>query len=112
MVENVLQKMKSAEKDDGEEDLEDVEIEADLEKIPSVKAEAAPVKTMTAEELKQKELKKLKKKRYMENKKRKWFQSKNNTYIYIEGLPNEVTAEELRQYFVRCGVIGLDPNTG
>eukprot|EP00347_Sterkiella_histriomuscorum_P022714 403337435 len=73
---------------------------------------ADPVKTMTAEELKAKELKKLKKKRYLENKKRKWYQTKVNTFIYIQGLPNDVTHEDLKEYFVRCGVIRLDPNTG
>lgn len=35
-----------------------------------------------------------------------------NTFIYITGLPDDVTKEELRDHFVRCGVIRLDPNTG
>ena len=64
---------------------------------------------MTAEELKQRELKKLKKKRYLENKKRKWYQTKMNTYIYIQGLPNDITEQELKDYFVRCGILRLDP---
>ena len=67
---------------------------------------------MTAEELKAKELKKLKKKRYLENKKRKWYQTKVNTFIYIQGLPNDITHDELKEFFARCGVIRLDPNTG
>ena len=67
---------------------------------------------MSVEEIKAKELKKLKKKRYLENKKRKWYQSKVNTYIYIKGLPNDITEAELKEYFVRCGVIRLDPYTG
>ncbi|CDW88320.1 rna binding domain protein [Stylonychia lemnae] len=70
------------------------------------------VKTMTAEELKAKELKRLKKKRYLENKKRKWYQTKVNTFIYIQGLPLDITHEDLKEFFGRCGVIRLDPNTG
>ena len=69
-------------------------------------------KPMTAEELRLKELKKLKKKRYMENKKRKWYQTKVNNYIYIQGLPNDITEPELKEYFIRCGVLRLDPFTG
>lgn len=67
---------------------------------------------MSEEELKQRELKKQKKKRYQENKKRKWYQSKMNTYIYIQGLPDDVTEAELKEYFGRCGVIRLDPYSG
>ena len=59
-----------------------------------------------------KELKKQKKKRYQENKKRKWFQTKVNNYVYVQGLPNDITESELRDFFVRCGVIRLDPASG
>ena len=69
-------------------------------------------KPLSAEELKLKELKRLKKKRYMENKKRKWYQTKVNNYIYIQGLPNDITEQELKEYFIRCGVLRLDPFTG
>ena len=69
-------------------------------------------KPLSAEELKLKELKKLKKKRYTENKKRKWYQTKVNNYIYIQGLPNDITEQELKDYFIRCGVLRLDPFTG
>ena len=75
----------------------------------ALQEESAP---MSAEELKLKEQKKLKKKRYLENKKRKWYQTKVNNYVYIQGLPNDVTETELKEYFVRCGVIRLDPVTG
>jgi HIV Tat-specific factor 1 len=57
-------------------------------------------------------MKKLKKKRYQENKKRKWYQSKVNNYIYIQGLPDDVTEAELKESFVRCGVIRIDPYSG
>ncbi len=67
---------------------------------------------MTAEELQLREQKRLKKKRYQENKKRKWFQTKVNNYVYVQGLPKDITEYELRDYFVRCGVLRLDPATG
>ena len=81
-----------------------------MEDDPAV--DEATGKPLTAEELKQRELKKLKKKRYLENKKRKWYQTKVNTYIYVQGLPNDITEQELKEYFVRCGVIRLDPFSG
>jgi len=35
-----------------------------------------------------------------------------NTFIYIQGLPNDITKEELKEYFTRCGVMRLDAVTG
>ena len=35
-----------------------------------------------------------------------------NNYIYIQGLPDDITENELKEYFVRCGVVRLDPHTG
>jgi len=58
-------------------------------------------------------MKKLKRKRYLENKKKKWFESKDSDkYIYIEGLPDDATEEELSKYFKKCGILKLDPHTG
>ena len=48
----------------------------------------------------------------MENKKRKWYQTKVNNYIYVQGLPDDINEQELKDYFVRCGVIRLDPYSG
>ena len=67
---------------------------------------------MTEEQLKEKELKRLKRKRYLDNKKKKWFEDKTNTYIYVQGLPEDVTVSELQEYFRKCGVFKLDPKTG
>lgn len=67
---------------------------------------------MTADELKAKELKRLKRKRYQQNRKNKWFDNKNNTYIYITGLPDDVTKQELQKYFLKCGSLKIDPHTG
>jgi HIV Tat-specific factor 1 len=30
----------------------------------------------------------------------------------VQGLPTDITETELRDYFVRCGVLRLDPVTG
>ena len=67
---------------------------------------------MTAEEIKLREQKRLKKKRYQENKKRKWFQTKVNNYVYVQGLPTDINEQELKDHFIRCGVLKLDPFTG
>jgi HIV Tat-specific factor 1 len=35
-----------------------------------------------------------------------------NTFIYVQGLPNDITHDELKEYFVRCGVLRIDPGNG
>jgi HIV Tat-specific factor 1 len=62
--------------------------------------------------LKQAELKKEKRKRYKENKKKKWYNCKMNTSVYVSGLPQDITIEEIDAHFTRCGIIRLDPHTG
>lgn len=69
-------------------------------------------KPLTAEELKKKELRKLKKKRAAENKKRKWFESKENKYVYVQNVPVNATVQEIKDFFARCGVVKIDPQTG
>jgi RNA recognition motif-containing protein len=64
---------------------------------------------MSSEELQAKELKRLKRKRYQQNKKSKWFDNKINTFIYVKGLPKDVTTEEISKYFVKCGSLKIDP---
>ena len=71
--------------------------------------EEAPV---SEEQMKLRELRKQKRKRNAENRKKKWFNQKVNTYIYIQGLSGDTTVEELSDYFKKCGMIKLDPNTG
>ena len=46
------------------------------------------------------------------NKKNKWFEDKHNTFIYVSGLPRDITASELSKYFVKCGSLKVDPHTG
>lgn len=40
-----------------------------------------------------------------------WFDLKVNTHVYVTGLPDDVTAEELVEVFSKCGVIKEDPET-
>ena len=67
-----------------------------------------PDEDLTKEEkqLKQQEREKLlrkeKKKRYRKNKaKKKWYKAKINTNIYINGLPPDITADELDDHFAK-----------
>jgi HIV Tat-specific factor 1 len=69
--------------------------------------------TEEQKELKYKLIKKEKKKRYRKNKnKMKWYKWKINSNIYITGLPNDVTPEELEEHFSKWGAIRIDPQTG
>ena len=69
-------------------------------------------KPLTEEELKKREQKKQKRKRAQQKKKAKWFEARLNTFIYVSGLPLDIETEELREFFCKCGVIMIDPNTG
>ncbi|EOY13218.1 PREDICTED: splicing factor U2AF-associated protein 2 isoform X1 [Theobroma cacao] len=40
-----------------------------------------------------------------------WFELKVNTNVYVTGLPDDVTAEELVEVFSKCGIIKEDPET-
>ncbi|XP_038993154.1 HIV Tat-specific factor 1 homolog [Hibiscus syriacus] len=40
-----------------------------------------------------------------------WFELKVNTHVYVTGLPDDVTAEELVEVFSKCGIIKEDPET-
>ncbi|KAF5179797.1 Splicing factor-like protein, partial [Thalictrum thalictroides] len=40
-----------------------------------------------------------------------WFDLKVNTHVYVTGLPDDVTAEEVVEVFSKCGVIKEDPQT-
>lgn len=35
-----------------------------------------------------------------------------NTFVYVSGLPNDITLDELKEFFNKCGAIMLDPHTG
>ncbi|OMO50169.1 hypothetical protein CCACVL1_30587, partial [Corchorus capsularis] len=40
-----------------------------------------------------------------------WFELKVNTHVYVTGLPEDVTTEELVEVFSKCGIIKEDPET-
>ncbi|XP_020676666.1 splicing factor U2AF-associated protein 2 isoform X1 [Dendrobium catenatum] len=40
-----------------------------------------------------------------------WFDLKVNTHVYVTGLPDDVTAEEVAEVFSKCGYIKVDPDT-
>ncbi|XP_078447084.1 RNA binding (RRM/RBD/RNP motifs) family protein [Wolffia australiana] len=40
-----------------------------------------------------------------------WFDLKVNTHVYVTGLPEDVTADEMVEVFSKCGIIKEDPET-
>lgn len=40
-----------------------------------------------------------------------WFELKVNTHVYVTGLPDDVTTEEVAEVFSKCGIIKEDPDT-
>ncbi|CAA7405314.1 unnamed protein product [Spirodela intermedia] len=40
-----------------------------------------------------------------------WFDLKVNTHVYVTGLPDDVTADEMIEVFSKCGIIKEDPET-
>ncbi|KAL8166228.1 hypothetical protein V2J09_007727, partial [Rumex salicifolius] len=40
-----------------------------------------------------------------------WFELKVNTHVYVTGLPEDVTPEEVTEVFSKCGILKEDPDT-
>ncbi|GMN59785.1 hypothetical protein TIFTF001_028878 [Ficus carica] len=40
-----------------------------------------------------------------------WFELKVNTHVYVEGLPDDATVDEVVEVFSKCGIIKEDPET-
>ncbi|KAM7272799.1 hypothetical protein ACFE04_027463 [Oxalis oulophora] len=40
-----------------------------------------------------------------------WFELKVNTHVYVTGLPDDVTIEEVSEVFTKCGILKEDPET-
>ncbi|XP_010930277.1 splicing factor U2AF-associated protein 2 isoform X2 [Elaeis guineensis] len=40
-----------------------------------------------------------------------WFELKVNTHVYVMGLPDDVTTDEVVEVFSKCGIIKEDPET-
>lgn len=53
-----------------------------------------------------------KKQKLKEKKKQKWYNSKIQSSIYIQGLPKDITRNEVVEFFSRAGVLRLDHDTG
>lgn len=54
---------------------------------------------------------KVKKKKKSKKKKKDWVSKVQNTSIYIQGLPLDITIEEIESFTKKCGVLLLDPDT-
>lgn len=51
-------------------------------------------------------------KKQAEKKKEKWYNAKINTFIYVSGLPLDITEDELKHFAIKAGVLRIDLNTG
>ncbi|CAO2837473.1 unnamed protein product [Amaranthus hypochondriacus] len=40
-----------------------------------------------------------------------WFELKHNTHVYVTGLPDDITVEEVVEVFSKCGIIKEDPES-
>jgi RNA recognition motif-containing protein len=63
---------------------------------------------LTAEEIRVLEKKRKKHLKQKEKKKQKLKENKLNLFVYIKGLPEDVTEEEIDAYFQKAGMIKLD----
>ncbi|CAK72965.1 unnamed protein product (macronuclear) [Paramecium tetraurelia] len=46
-----------------------------------------------------------------EKKKNQWYTPKINTNVYVEGLPQDITMEEMKVFFSKAGIIRINPET-
>lgn len=115
-----LEILKKKKEDLGEEELVDL---VDLKLKNTINKEAqeilkkkgnAKTQGLTEEQMKKIERNKRKAAKRKEKNKEKWYVSKINTNVYIEGLPteNEVPMETQKEFFLKAGVIRLNPATG
>lgn len=80
--------------------------------LPQPEENKEPEVPLTEEQLAKREKNKKKAKKQAEKKKEKWYNAKINTFIYISGLPLDVTEEELKEFVSKAGVLRIDLNTG
>ncbi|RCV36366.1 hypothetical protein SETIT_7G313100v2 [Setaria italica] len=100
-------------------------LEEEVFQAPDIPGTSAVEEVNTLDENKNKELDKVEKRG---DKKRKssektaekkeankppdsWFDLKVNTHVYVNGLPDDVTLEEIVEVFSKCGIIKEDPET-
>eukprot|EP00752_Nemacystus_decipiens_P005959 g5381.t1 len=55
--------------------------------------------------------KKDKKKKNKKKRGAQWNKKATNLWVYVQGLPMDITTEELREHFNKCGIIATDPLT-
>ncbi|KAL4160479.1 hypothetical protein PRNP1_001047 [Phytophthora ramorum] len=77
----------------------------------SESAEKKEVSATAAAEVAEAEAAKMRKKKKKKNK-NKWKKSKSNTWVYVNGLPLDITVQEVHDHFAKCGVIQSDIATG
>jgi HIV Tat-specific factor 1 len=53
-----------------------------------------------------------KRKKKKKKKSDKWKKSKSNTWVYMNGLPLDISVQEVHDHFAKCGVIQTDIATG
>mmetsp|Transcript_45279 Transcript_45279/g.73742 ORF Transcript_45279/g.73742 Transcript_45279/m.73742 type:complete len:511 (-) Transcript_45279:181-1713(-) len=53
-----------------------------------------------------------KKKKKKKKKGEKWVSAKINTYVYVSGLPDDITSDEIVEHFSKCGILKPDEETG
>jgi len=67
---------------------------------------------LTDEQRKKIEKGRKKAKKAAEKKKQKWYQPKINSNIYARGLPEDITHDDMKEFFSRAGILRLDPVSG
>ena len=95
--------------DEDEEDEEDEEEAASKKKKRKTNAEPAE-ESKDASEVAAEETGSVAKKKAA-RKKKGWDHRAAKTWVYVEGLPRDVSAAELREHFSKVGVIANDPET-
>ncbi|KAG7384188.1 HIV Tat-specific factor 1 [Phytophthora pseudosyringae] len=76
--------------------------------VATAATEAKPADQSEADAEAAKKRKKKKKKKKSD----KWKKTKKNTWVYVNGLPLDVTEQEVHDHFAKCGVIQADIATG
>ncbi|KAK9122218.1 hypothetical protein Syun_019835 [Stephania yunnanensis] len=100
--------------------LEDMTFLEEEEVFPTLKVEDTPSKSEpngtdegveVKSEIKRKMPEKQADKKEANKPPESWFDLKVNTHVYVTGLPEDVTAEEVVEVFSKCGIIKEDPET-
>jgi HIV Tat-specific factor 1 len=39
------------------------------------------------------------------------FKNRTNTSIYVKGLPEDISFEEMKEFFLKAGILKIDPET-